>query len=143
MSVNTAAFMRAFDASVANVQDEFNERLAAAALQLFGSIVEKTPVDTGMLRGAWQVTLGSPSAQDILTSSDANSRARAVLNGYSGGSIYFTNNMPYAYTAEYGGWGRGAGATNKTTADGYSVQAPNGMVRISLSEFTDALNAGG
>lgn len=140
MSINTAEFMRAFNASVDQVETDFNTALAAAALQLFGKIIERTPVDTGILRSNWQTTLVSPSAQAVGSTSNAAGRARSVLNGYTGGAIYFTNNMPYAYVAEYGGWGRGAGATNKTTRDGYSVQAPNGMVRISLAEFTDHLN---
>ena len=140
MSINTAEFMRAFDASVDQIEAEYHTALAAAALKLFGKIIERTPVDRGTLRANWQTTLGSPSTEETDATSGAEGRAASALSGYRGGSIYFTNNLPYAWTAEYGGWGRGEGATNKTTRDGYSIQAPNGMVRISLTEFTDHLN---
>jgi hypothetical protein len=53
--------------------------------------------------------------------------------------FYFTSNLPYIWTLEHGGFGRGLGATNKTTRDGFSVQAPNGMFKISAIELQQTI----
>ena len=110
------------------------------AIDLFSSVTLKSPVDKGRFRGNWQLGIGaidgnidSPESKD---GSLAIARAANELNGFkSGKTIYISNSLPYARTLEYGEYGTGAGATEKTTRDGYSVQAPYGMVRITIVEF--------
>ena len=139
MRINTADFMREFDKWVDDTKLAYDRALAATALDMFSGIVKLTPVDKGILRGNWQVQINSPASSEIDSDRDPVPPARTILSKYRGGSIYFSNNKPYAMTAEYGLWGTGDGATNKTTRDGYSVQAPYGMVRVTLENFTQTL----
>lgn len=79
----------------------------------------------GRFRANWQVQVESPAA-DVLDDIDAGGNkaiARAlaaVVDFKSGPAIYITNNLPYGRRLEYEGW---------------SKQAPAGMVRITAAEF--------
>lgn len=104
----------------------------AVAIKWFSSTVMGTPVDTGRLRGNWQMTLGAP-AQGVTNLLDkAGTIVTATIAQKVGGVgkvNYLVNNMPYAEVAEYGGWN---GPTDKVTESGFSTQAPEGMVRINF-----------
>lgn len=103
----------------------------AIALELFGSVVKDTPVDTGRARGNWQASIGAPvTTQGFDDEGAAVAKIKTQVAQFKMGSVIFlTNNLPYAGVLEFGLYGTGAGATNKTTRDGYSIQAPYGMVR--------------
>jgi hypothetical protein len=107
-------------------------------LDLTSSIILKTPVDTGRARANWQTTLGAPAtgtvastdkggAASITAASNAASKAK-------GNVFWITNNLPYIAVLEYGLYGEGP-----NTIGGFSKQAPNGMVRISIRELERAL----
>lgn len=115
----------------ANRTVEKNDQVVRkVALDLFSRIVLRSPVDTGRFRGNWQITLGAP-AEGVLAQEDKSGgtvlgRVRAALGSPVGATvIYLTNNLPYARRLEYG----------------WSQQAPNGMVRITLQEFAQVLGA--
>ena len=118
------------------------EKSARKIIQsLFNNVVRDTPKDKGRLVGAWAVGVGSPPAgnRNRVGSAGPLGEIRAKVNRPA--LYYFVNNMPYAPVAEYGRWGTGPGATEKTTPDGYSVQAPNGMARINVIKITKRLKA--
>jgi len=111
-------------------------------IELFTSIIKDTPVDKGRLRGNWQTTRNTPAATKTSSvqkdeTGQATSQAHSVVTKPD--LYYLTNNMPYAETAEYGTWGTGAGATHKTTRDGFSIQAPYGMVRKNIKRLQSIL----
>ena len=101
-------------------------------------IVEKTPVGDpsrwsmpapagyvgGRARGAWQYAQGGPVAVEPGTidgSGQASiNRIAAGVAGASGADHYITNSVPYIRRLEYDGW---------------SGQAPEGMVRITIEEY--------
>ena len=104
-----------------------------ATFELFRSVIEKSPVDTGRFRANWNVAVGSP---DLSTNKETDDSPRGepsvqnmqkvVLNSkFIDQSIFLTNSLPYANVLEEG------------RIDGVSgsVQAPQGMVRISIAEF--------
>jgi hypothetical protein len=104
-----------------------------ATFELFRSVIEKSPVDTGRFRANWNVAIGSP---DLSTNENTDDSPRGepsvqkmqktVLGSkFLDQSIFLTNNLPYANVLEEG------------RIDGVSgsVQAPQGMVRISIVEF--------
>lgn len=84
----------------------------------------------GQAKGNWFASIGSPSAKVDNTiraknaakplSRDHNVRLNAV-----GGIYYLTNNLPYIRRLEYEGW---------------SSQAPAGMVRVTVAEFQQVLD---
>ena len=99
----------------------------AIALELFGSIIRDTPVDTGRAKGNWFVTEGTPSTA---ISSDIDMAATGSVSGKSLqelgnvtiklGFDFLTNNLPYIGSLEFG----------------RSNQAPLGMVRTTLRQFS-------
>jgi len=100
-----------------------------STMRVFESVILKTPVLTGRARGNWIATTGTMSnaTLEVLDKSGNStiSAARSVINeSQIGGITYLVNNLPYASRLEYG----------------YSQQAPNGMVRLSVAEFEQWLN---
>lgn len=99
-------------------------------LDLTASVVRKSPVDTGRFRANWNIAFGHI---DVLTTTGTDKsgggtveRARVLLNGWQvDQDIYLTNSLPYAIPLEYG----------------HSDQAPNGMVRLTVTEFQTFINA--
>jgi len=108
-------------------------------IELFGAVITDTPADTGRLKGNWQTTTNAPASGKLDRFGSAQSKADVRNTVGKPDTYYLTNNLPYAHTAEYGGWGTGAGATALTTRDGYSVKAPYGMVRINVKRLKQIL----
>lgn len=84
----------------------------------------------GRFRGNWQIGLDTLPTEETgridKTGSRTMSAGMSVLEQFKVGmvqTIYIANNVPYAIPLEYG----------------HSKQAPNGMVRLSVMEFTDAM----
>jgi allantoicase len=93
-------------------------------LEMFRKIILKSPVDTGRFRGNWQVAIGdAPEGTlelDDKTGIATIAKADANLAGVDiGDTIFFANNLPYAMRLE----------------EGYSGQAPAGMVSLTVQEF--------
>lgn len=109
------------------------DMFAATALQLFSRIVVRTPVDTGAARGGWQVSIFRPDLSG--GQSNPNASIITVPNNPKLADFWLSNPLPYIERLEFGTYGTGAGATMKTTRDGFSVQAPFGMIRISMTEL--------
>lgn len=112
---------------------EFAERAKANAdqavrqveLEVSSRVIVRSPVDTGRFRANWQLGVDSPLAGALLTTdktgAETKSRILAALpKDATAHVVYITNNLPYARRLEYG----------------WSAQAPNGMVRLTLAEFS-------
>lgn len=118
-----------FSADVEKFVNKFGRNVDQAArrvtFELGKHIVIRSPVDTGRFRANWQHTTGSPSSQ-ILQAADRGGNAAiqklaSSLQASKAGNVeYVVNNLPYGPRLEYEGW---------------SKQAPNGMVRITVAEF--------
>lgn len=112
----------------------------AATLEMFTGVVRKSPVDKGTFRGNWQVDQRGfsydktdPSGQKTIVEITEKVMASRV-----GGIISLINNLPYSEVLEVGGY---PGVGPKTVAGPggiYSKQAPQGMVRLTAMEFTEA-----
>lgn len=94
-------------------------------MRVGGSIVVRSPVDTGRFRANWLSAYGgidtSTSEEIDKSGSAAIGRLDAKLNGLAVGQVfYFTNSLPYAQRLEYDAW---------------SAQAPAGMVRLSVANW--------
>lgn len=101
-----------------------------AAFSVFQSVIQKSPVDTGRFRANWNLSVGNP---DLSTSEATDKTGSASIGKVASGiaqykladgSIFLTNNLPYAMRLE-NGWSQ--------------KQAPNGMVRLSIVEFNNYL----
>lgn len=97
-------------------------------LDLLTGIVLKTPVDTGRARANWFTSIGSPSI-NITESTDPSGSATianslSAISEATGNVLWITNNLPYIYRLEFEGWSR---------------QAPAGMVRVTINDITRQL----
>jgi len=95
------------------------------ALEVFRGVILKTPVDTGRARGNWQI--GMSFATGTLERDDKGGNAalgdvlQALRPGVfaNGGTLVLTNNLPYIGKLEHGS----------------SMQAPSGMVKLTIAEI--------
>jgi len=99
--------------------------LKKVAMELFKSVILKTPVDTGRARANWTCTISEPSTERVYSKTDKQGSQTVALaikkadKAQLGSNIYLSNNLPYIGVLEYGS----------------SDQAPKGMVRISMQEI--------
>jgi hypothetical protein len=107
-------------------------------LDVFGRIVRRTPVGNpdlwkskrappgyvgGRLRGNWQASVGSPAEGelDLRGEGAVQMEVGGVMAAWpDDGSVFLTNNLPYAEAIEMGH---------------SRLQAPAGMVRVTLTEY--------
>ena len=99
------------------------------ALDMFRRVIMKSPVDTGRFKGNWQVAIGSIPAGtvqiDDKTGTATVAKVAAVALGMRAGQvIYLVNNLEYARPLEYG----------------HSRQAPGGVVRLTIREFSQVVD---
>ena len=103
-----------------------------AALDLERGMIMRTPVDTGRAKGAWNCGVGvidnseagrrDTTPKGDLDEAGAISAADRVLQGWKPGqTIWLTLSLPYARRLE----------------NGWSKQSPNGMVRLSVQEYSE------
>ena len=111
----------------AEKKEELHEAVTLISLYALNGVVMKSPVDTGRFRGNWNVAIGAP---DMTTTENVDpsggetiQRGGAVIATYSSldnfPPVFLTNNLPYAVRLE----------------DGYSKQAPGGMVGLTVAEI--------
>lgn len=114
----------------------FNTVRRKFVLDLHADLVRATPVDTGHARANWQVSVGAP-AEGIVEGedkgakgSDPSAASVAAASSVAMGTakvhdetMYITNNLPYI----------------ERLNDGYSDQAPSGMVEVALASAESRL----
>lgn len=118
--------------------DKFNQKarekaeknLKRVCLKAFQLIVQRTPVLTGCARGNWRINFGnvplrtfSVDTTDKTGSATITEGSTTILgNAKLGVRVNMVNSTPYIQRLEHG----------------YSVQAPNGMVHITIDELVAA-----
>lgn len=110
--------------------EQVDDIVRKTALNVFSSLVQKSPVATGRFRGNWQIGIGAINSKDdspddklpLKSNPDDTNKRKAIdaLKAYRGEIIYISNSLKYAQRLE----------------DGYSKkQAPAGMARLTVVEF--------
>jgi hypothetical protein len=95
-----------------------------SVIEVFGRVVRRTPVDTGRLRGNWQIDINKTPSGTKETVDPSGSAFTREVTGKSkrldiGDTAVMVNNLPYA----------------KPIEEGSSTQAPRGMVAVTRMEF--------
>lgn len=129
-TTTNAAFKASFAELVKRTQANTDLLVRRVVGDFQRSLVLRSPVDTGRFRGNWQCGLGKVNLDTDSPPDKAGpgpvSRADAVMRQWKAGqTIYLTNSLPYARRLEYG-WSR---------------QQPQGMVRITVQEYSQKLAA--
>jgi hypothetical protein len=121
---------------IAKNKKESNEKLRIIFFKGLRDMIKPTPVDQGRARNNWFLTTGMPSGlvgRDASESGAGSFRSLESMPDYVlNKKVYFTNNIPYIGMLEYGGYGKPG--TSKTN-NGFSIQAPEGWVRIGLEKM--------
>lgn len=123
----------------------------SVALDLFSRIVLSTPVDTGRLRNNWVPSVGKPLKQTRAGLDKSGATKIQEMRVKVGAakpedSIYLSNDLDYAPVVEFGLYPNPPQTPElrKTppgkTKNGFSTQAPEGMVRINVAKFQAALD---
>lgn len=90
--------------------------------ELMRSVVIKSPVDTGRFKSNWNFSVGAPdyATTESTNAARADAEALRALTAPIGGVTYLSNGLPYGRRLE----------------NGWSKQAPRGMVRTSLASVS-------
>lgn len=132
--------------AIKGVKKDRDKIVRGTLISLSNNVIRRTPVGKpsewkskppkgyigGSLRGAWNASIGSPdfsinTRRKAKTGTAAVGRVSKVVNSLdigSGQTFYLTNPLPYAGRVERG----------------WSGQAPQGMVRVSLVEAQTVLD---
>lgn len=119
MSANE--FSIPLDRLAAKYSAKLEDVVRKSTFDLFRSVTNKSPVDTGRFRANWNVSQGAPSFTTTPSTSQSrvNQEVGKAARFPAGGIVYLSNGLPYARRLEFG----------------WSKQAPSGMVRISVLEY--------
>lgn len=93
-------------------------------IQIGESLINLSPVDTGLFKANWQFTIGAPANSSLIATDKEGDATIAKLitqvNALEPGQVaYIVNTLVYGVPLEYG----------------HSQQAPLGMVRRTVAEF--------
>lgn len=122
-----STWARSFGQAKTNIERRMNLVARKVALDAFGRVINRTPVDTGRARGSWGVAIGAPvPGPHDAPGQTALAQARRMTDALQAGqSIFMASNLPYILPLERG----------------WSGQAPQGMVAITENEFRPILDA--
>ena len=89
---NIAAYAKAKNKTIDTV-------IKAVSIELFGSVIEDTPRDTGRAQNNWQATYNTPAGGEV----DSLAATQSVVSGVTskvnaapeGAVLFLTNNLPY------------------------------------------------
>lgn len=116
---------------VEKAQGKTEVAIRKVMLETFSRVVLKSPVDTGRFRSNWFVGVGGINGETTEQHDPSGSRTLGRISAdvlsapIDGRSIYLTNSLPYSIRLE----------------NGYSKQAPAGMVALTLTEIASKYGA--
>lgn len=121
---------KTFMAQIGKFAQEAPEKIDALARQTVQELakraVEKTPVDTGFLRGSWQPSIGEPSTEHEGKEDMGGAAVQAAVSVLipeikAGVMVYLMNNAKYARRLEYGFVGKDSLGRNYNQAGRFYV----------------------
>lgn len=152
MSIRSSSFTADISRFAVKAKGRSDTVIRRIAFDLFSRVIMRTPVDTGRARANWITGVGylpvstkeatdkGPITSDGKGNSSAKDAMAATLKDFGAGkSIYLANNLPYIGVLEYGGYPNPSNGTK--TAGGFSLQAPAGMVGVSMAEVERIISA--
>lgn len=106
-----------------------DEVLRTATMEIFGRVIDRSPVKSGRFKGNWNASVGAAdtSVSDRKDPGGSVTKARvqsSVSSAKSGDEIFLVNALPYARKLEFGS----------------SKQAPLGVIGPVVLEFQQAVN---
>lgn len=132
-----ADFMDVINEWVEHTETVMDDILQTIVFKVGESVVRLSPVDSGRFRGNWQLSIDSTANSSLVRyDKDGQSTINEIAsraNSFTAGQVaYIQNHVLYGNDLEYGLYN---GPTSKVTDEGFSRQAPSGMVRITEMQF--------
>lgn len=132
-------FLEVINQWTVDTRETIDDILQTIVIMVGESVVTLSPVDTGRFRGNWQLSIDAPSTSSLVrydqdghvTLADITSKAKTFTAGQV---AYIQNHVLYGNDLEYGLYN---GPTSKVTDEGFSRQAPAGMVRVTEAQFLE------
>lgn len=122
-----SGFQAAFRSAIAKRMKTANLAINTANAETAIRIVSESPIRSGKFRSNWNPSLNSP---DLSTSESTSYSLDAIKSVAMSATLkdifYLSDGLPYSHRLEFEGW---------------SNQAPNGMVRINLKQYKSVLTA--
>jgi hypothetical protein len=119
------AFARALDKLVDQAQDHASEIIRKSLIDTTQNIIDDTPVDTGRLRAGWHLDTNFDSDDVPPEGQESYPKPETQDPGHNSDWQWeIFNNLEYCTVIE----------------DGWSRQAPQGMVAVNLQAFADHVN---
>ena len=128
-----------------DIYNQLNDEVSGIYFNGLAFVIRRTPVDTGRVRNNWFLTTHEPSGKVRVGKNQGGAASftqlKKIPKRVLGKRVYFTNNLPYIKTLEYGGypnpvklgsWDKKKKIYTKKSKNGFSIQAPNGFVRDQL-----------
>lgn len=137
-----ADFLDTINQWIEQTEHRIDETLQTIVMKVGESVVTLSPVDTGLFKGNWQLGIDHSTNASLVRHDESGydtlaDMARKV-NSFTAGQIaYIQNHVLYGNDLEHGLYN---GPTDKVTDEGFSRQAPAGMVRITEQRFTRIVN---
>lgn len=127
---------------IEQTESKLDDVLQTIVIKVGESVVRLSPVDTGRFRGNWQLTIDATSDASLVRYDQSGqatiNEIASVANRFTAGQVaYIQNHVLYGNDLEYGLYN---GPTQKVTDEGFSRQAPAGMVRITAMQFQSIVN---
>lgn len=127
---------------IESVEVKMDDIFQTIVIKVGEKVVRISPVDTGLFRGNWQLTVDEETsgvlAREDQTGDSTVAAIASKANKLTAGQVaYILNHIEYGYDLEYGTY---YGPTAKVTEEGFSRQAPEGMVRVTEAEFIPIVN---
>lgn len=111
--------------STRKIRGQMEAHARAVIIDLFTRVIMRSPVDKGRFRANWNTTLNGVDrsvSDDLFSLTVALDKVDSAVSGLElGDDAVLANNLPYAIPLE----------------NGWSAQAPGGMIRVSLIEVAD------
>lgn len=127
---------------IESVEVKMDDIFQTVVIKVGEHVVRLSPVDTGLFRGNWQLTVDEEQSSELTRLDPSGNAAISSIaqkaNSLTAGQVaYILNHLEYGYDLENGTY---FGPTAKVTEEGFSRQAPEGMVRITEAEFIPIVN---
>lgn len=129
MTGNARQWAIEIDQQWAEAMGGLHRAVAYVATEALARVQRKSPVDTGQFRANWLISIGAPDPSTEQGPSPAfAAKSSAALASYAAQEgfpvVYLQNNLPYANRLE----------------NGWSKQAPDGMVGLTVAELSALWN---
>jgi hypothetical protein len=145
MGVNLFQFTQQVELDATEMYAALVKFHRAVHLEALKRIIKRTPVDLGTARSSWMSTIGLPASGDTKQASAVNQGIAVLASLAPFQTTWITNNLEYISYLEYGEFeppdpgpskDRRKGRKGRILVKGgYSVQAPQGMVGITVDEL--------